>query len=282
MFEKTYTRYIDTDNSYDLRLACTGIEVLRLASVDKSVNINYDANISGKANIASGLKVYNSANHGCYVEITEFVSNPTNGGSINVIDTNGNAPNRRPLVLQYGQGNVGIGITSPAYKLHVVGDIYTTTGFKKNGSSDSYVLLGGGGHKLVSDFATSAQGVGTIISISKSLTPTTSWIDTGIKTDSATFPEGNGSYIVQISIPSSSGTDGWGDLYTGYFSLFTGTNSSTEDEILLHGASHALLKRIYLKTKATANTDGTMHFYIASEKAFSAARTINFKFRKLI
>lgn len=181
-----------------------------------------------------------------------------------------------------GNGNVGIGITSPTYKLHVAGDIYTTTGFKKNGSSDSYVLLGGGGHKLVSDFATLAQGVGTIISISKSLTPTTSWIDTGIKTDSATFPGGNGSYIVQISVPSSSGTDGWGDLYTGYFSLFTGTDSSTEDEILLHGASHALLKRIYLKTKATASADGTMHFYIASEKAFSAARTINFKFRKLI
>lgn len=47
-------------------------------------------------------------------------------------------------------GNVGIGINSASYKLHVVGDIYTTTGFKKNGSSDSYVLLGGGGHKLES------------------------------------------------------------------------------------------------------------------------------------
>ena len=57
----------------------------------------------------------------------------------------------------FGQGlcidtnlNVGIGTTTPSYKLDVVGDIYTTTGFKKNGSSDSYVLLGGGGHKLES------------------------------------------------------------------------------------------------------------------------------------
>ena len=54
-------------------------------------------------------------------------------------------------------GNVGIGIDSASYKLHVAGDIYTTTGFKKNGSSDSYVLLGGGGHKSISDFATSGH-----------------------------------------------------------------------------------------------------------------------------
>ena len=123
MFEKTYTRYVDTDNSYDLRLACTGIEVLRLSATDKSVNINYDANISGKTNIASGLKVYNSANHGCYVEITEFIGNQINGGSINVIDANGGAPNNRVLALQYGQGNVGIGTLTPSEKLEVNGNV---------------------------------------------------------------------------------------------------------------------------------------------------------------
>ena len=182
-----------------------------------------------------------------------------------------NDRSKTATITGYHFGNGATGYTS-----------IKASGFIKNGSNSNYVLLGDGGHKAISDFATAAQGVGTIISISKSLTPTTSWIDTGIKTDSATFPGGKGSYIVQVSVPSSSGTDGWGDLYTGYFSLFTGTDSSTEDEILLHGASHSLVKRIYLKTKATAKADGTMHFYIASEKAFSAARTINFKFRKLI
>ena len=122
MFERTYTRYIDTDRDYDLRLLCSGNEVLRLASTDKSVNINYDANISGKTTIANGLDVYQSTEHACSVVITEFVAY-VNGGSINVIDANGGAPNKRPLALQYGQGNVGVGTLTPSEKLEVNGNV---------------------------------------------------------------------------------------------------------------------------------------------------------------
>lgn len=65
------------------------------------------------------------------------------------------------LVLQPRGGQVYIG-TNPdggntTYKLYVNSKIFSNGGFVKNGSSDSYVLLGGGGHKVISDFATSSH-----------------------------------------------------------------------------------------------------------------------------
>jgi len=45
-------------------------------------------------------------------------------------NTSSNTPNAElsdsKMVIKYATGNVGIGITSPAHKLHVVGDIYAS------------------------------------------------------------------------------------------------------------------------------------------------------------
>lgn len=58
------------------------------------------------------------------------------------------------IVLQPRGGQVYIGtnpgIGNTTYKLYVNSKIFSNGGFVKNGSSDSYVLLGGGGHKLES------------------------------------------------------------------------------------------------------------------------------------
>lgn len=86
VFEKTYTRYVDTDNTCDLRLSCTGIEVLRLAAADKSANINYNANISGNLSV-NGLisnkgilpasKEVNDKGPNCYVSADALCSGIT-------------------------------------------------------------------------------------------------------------------------------------------------------------------------------------------------------------
>jgi len=46
---------------------------------------------------------------------------------------------------------------SPGTAIGLAGNVWTSGGFLKNGSSDSYLLLGGGGHKAISDFATSGH-----------------------------------------------------------------------------------------------------------------------------
>ena len=173
MFERTYTRYIETDIGYDLRLVCAGNEILRLAAADKSVNINYDASILGTTRIANGLEVYRSTNHGCKVAITEFVAS-TNGGSINVIDTNGSSPNSRPLALQYGQGNVGIGTLTPSEKLEVYGNVLV------NDSSNSAYR----GLKIKANSRNLLFGVGTSTKIGVYSYSDSKWL---FYTDTSTF-----------------------------------------------------------------------------------------------
>lgn len=67
--------------------------------------------------------------------------------------------NRCNIVLQPRGGQVYIGtnpgIGNTTYKLYVNSKIFSNGGFVKNGSSDSYVLLGGGGHKALSDLGSS-------------------------------------------------------------------------------------------------------------------------------
>ena len=72
--------------------------------------------------------------------------------------------------------------------------ILHANGYYKNGSSDSYVLLGGGGHKLVSDFMLKTDELSNnLTTITKSLNVTQAWMDTGI---TSTNLPANGTYIV--------------------------------------------------------------------------------------
>ena len=116
MFERTYTRYIETDNGYDLRLICAGNELIRLGSSDNVVYFN-----------SQGLSIKNNVSSGCSMSISEIRDSELNYGQINVVDTNGSRPKGRHLVLQYEQGNVGIGVKYPSEKLEVNGNILVNT-----------------------------------------------------------------------------------------------------------------------------------------------------------
>lgn len=112
MFERTYTRYIETDSGYDLRLICSGNELIRLGSADNVVYFN-----------SQGLSIKNDVASGCSIAISEIRDSELNYGQINVIDTNGTRPKGRYLVLQYEQGNVGIGVKYPSEKLEINGNV---------------------------------------------------------------------------------------------------------------------------------------------------------------
>ena len=145
--------------------------------------------------------------------------------------------------------------------LTVPGTVTSNSGFNKTGSSNSYVLLGGGGHKAISDFLLKSELAtqelsANLTTITKSLTVTADWMDTGIKyTDLAT-----GTYIVQLKTSGTNigeNANLWSTIWSGVMSWSgSGTNDYDSDEIILHRSGHAYGNTIYLRTIMTTGTDG--------------------------
>lgn len=156
----------------------------------------------------------------------------------------------------------------------------TAAGYKKNNSSDSYVLLGGGGHKAVSDFMLKTEELSNnLTTITKSLNVTQAWMDTGI---TSTNLPANGTYIVQVQVSANDGTGNMYNCYnSGVMSWYRDrTNDTDTDEIILHRSGHAYGKTIYLRT--VMQSSGVLKLQIGASAGIGAAYTYTFKFKRII
>lgn len=156
----------------------------------------------------------------------------------------------------------------------------TAAGYKKTDSSDSYVLLGGGGHKAVSDFMLKTEELSNnLTTITKSLNVTQAWMDTGI---TSTNLPANGTYIVQVQVSANDNTGAmWHCYNSGVMSWYRdGTNDTDTDEIILHRSGHAYGKTIYLRT--VMQSSGVLKLQIGASAGIGAAYTYTFKFKRII
>lgn len=156
----------------------------------------------------------------------------------------------------------------------------TAAGYKKTNSSNSYVLLGGGGHKAVSDFMLKTEELSNnLTTITKSLNVTQAWMDTGI---TSTNLPANGTYIVQVQVSANDGTGNmWYCYNSGVMSWYRdGTNDTDTDEIILHRSGHAYGKTIYLRT--VMQSSGVLKLQIGASAGIGAAYTYTFKFKRII
>ena len=156
----------------------------------------------------------------------------------------------------------------------------TAAGYKKTNSSVSYVLLGGGGHKAVSDFMLKTEELSNnLTTITKSLNVTQAWMDTGI---TSTNLPANGTYIVQVQVSANDNTGAmWHCYNSGVMSWYRdGTNDTDTDEIILHRSGHAYGKTIYLRT--VMQSSGVLKLQIGASAGIGAAYTYTFKFKRII
>ena len=134
--------------------------------------------------------------------------------------------------------------------------------------------------------STPAEGtdIDQIKSLTKALTLTTDWQDTGIKsTDLAT-----GTYMLQLfANDTSAGGTNNNEYYSGTMSWYSGdTNSAVElptDEIILHRAGGSGDGALYLRTYRTPTADiNNLKLQIYSNTANASSANYVFKFRRII
>lgn len=161
-----------------------------------------------------------------------------------------------PICLQSRGGNVGIGTSSPAAKLDVAGTLR---------------------HQGLTLNEGTTPNVDEIKTFTKSLSVSTSWIDTGIVgTDLAT-----GSYIIQV-FSHNWALGQYHSTFTGFMSWHnTVTNSNYYNEVLLHSVGNDISNVLYIRTQLLLGNTSTLKLQIRLSGG-SGSGNFTFKFRRMI
>ena len=191
-----------------------------------------------------------------------------------------------PLLFRYETSTTSTYVTKytrfdSAITVNPSTNTITATSFKGNliGTAANSDKLGGSAatdYLLKSDLATQ-ELTSNLTTITKSLTVTAAWMDTGI--EGANIPT-SGTYIVQVYAHNS--TDHlWYGYWSGVMSWYSsGTNDTDADEIILHRSGHAYGNTIYLRT--AMNSNGKLKLQIAANKTLTTAADYTFKFKRII
>lgn len=134
---------------------------------------------------------------------------------------------------------------------------------------------------LTDDQAEKLDSFGDIITITKKLTLTTNWQDTGISgADLA-----SGTYIIQVGQISINDLFIYDEVFSGIMVWYSrNTNDIAASEIPLHNAGHSDNGQgIYLRTLRHLRTStGALTLQIAATRNSSTPYDVVFKFRRMI
>jgi len=215
--------------------------------------------------------------------------------------------NTDDLVVDTTTSNVGVGVSSPAYKLDVDGDINITSGsnlriggsvpiysrWTANGpdiyrsskvgianTNPQHELSVGGSVRHEGLVTTSGTNIDQIKSFTETLSFTnTAWKDTSISGNDLV----TGSYMVQIYSNEQATDMNYHEYYTGFMSWYgSSTNSTESSEIILHAAGHAPnSNHIYLRVlRQSSNAD--LKLQMRRDIATNTNKNYEFKFRRMM
>lgn len=173
----TYSKTVETSGVINSALSAVQLQTARTLW---GQSFNGTANVSGNMSSVGSISMNAQITGGTYITTSQYIRaagelQSTSANSLRIVYGNygvfwrndgsnyylmttasgsqyGSYNSLRPFYFNLASGRVTHG-----HGLTVTGDVTASSGFKKGSSSDSYVLLGGGGHKAVSDFATSGH-----------------------------------------------------------------------------------------------------------------------------